>query len=67
MSAPLVLTPRNTRRLADALDALTTMTRETGVRIDAYSAVTLRIGEATIEARWDDEDRTYIIDDRVGA
>lgn len=65
MSAPFVVTPRQTRKLAEALESLTVMTRETGVRIDAYQPVNLRIGDATIDARWDEEGREYVIDDRV--
>lgn len=67
MTAPFVLTPRQARSLSDALYSLTDMTRQTGVRIDAYGAVTLRLGDSTIDTRWDEEDRQYVIDDRVGS
>ena len=67
MSAGFTITPWQARKMADALDALTAMTRATNVRIDAYGPVSLRVAEdAVIEARWDDESREYVIDDRVG-
>jgi hypothetical protein len=68
MSAPFKMTPRDAQMLADALAALTEMTRKTGVRIDAYNPASLRVtGDSVIEAKWDDEARHYIIDDRIGS
>ena len=68
MSAPLVLTPWQVARLAEALEQLTKTTLNTRVRIDAYGAIPLRIGDdATLDVRWDEESRQYVIDDRVGS
>ena len=68
MSAPLRLTAWQVARLAEALETLTEMTRKTRVRIDAYGAVPVRIGDdAALDVVWDEEDRHYVIDDRVGA
>ena len=63
------LTARQVKHFADALDGITKVTRETGVRFDAYTALAVQVGDATIEVRWDDQEGygEYVVDDRNGS
>lgn len=69
MSAPLRLTAAEVRYLADALDAMTKMTRSTGVRLDPFGAVDFAIGATSIKFVYDSNEGygEYVIDDRVGS
>lgn len=68
MSAPLKLTPRDVQMLADAMAALTEMTRKTGVEIDAYGPADVQVNaDSVVKVRWIADDRQYVIDDQVGS
>jgi len=62
------MTPREVQNLAEALAQFTQTTRSTGVRFDSYEPARVRVGDgSTLDVRWDDERREYVIDDRVGS
>lgn len=67
MSAPMRLNSDQLRDLAGALDALTTIHARHGVKVDAYGATQIAIGDATIAISWDSEAEQYVIDDRNGS
>jgi hypothetical protein len=62
------LTSEQARYLADALDAMTKMTRATGVRLDPYGPIDFQIGDVTIKFAYDSAEGygEYVINDRVG-
>lgn len=66
MSAPLSLSAEQVRQIADALDAMTEMTRRTGVNLDPYGGSKIGIGQNCIAYSWDEGTQAYVIDDRNG-
>jgi hypothetical protein len=67
VSAPMVLNARQLRLLADALDGLTAVRKDTRVTLDTFAPLDLTVGDVSIRARWDDESKEFIVDDRVGS
>lgn len=66
MSAPLNLTAEQMRSVASALDAMGEMTKATGVDLLPYGNGQLGIGGNVLAFGWDDETKTYVINDRNG-
>ena len=71
MSAPLQLTSHQLVSLARFLAAATEATRATGVRVDAYGPVSLRLDEegadVVMQFAWHEATEQYVIDDRIGS
>lgn len=64
MSAPLKLDAEQLRQLAKALDALSDITRETGVGFASYGRFTADIGDSALAVSHDGE--RYTVDDCNG-
>lgn len=65
MSAPLSLTSEEMRSLATALDAMSEITRTTGVDLAPYGRQQIGLGDNHLSFSWDDA-KGYVIDDRNG-
>lgn len=66
MSAPLNLTTEQMRQIATALDAMSEITRTTGVDLAPYGRQQIGLGDNHLSYSWDDEANAYVIDDRNG-
>lgn len=67
MSAPMILTSKQLDGLARALEELTAIRHNYGVRIAVYSTTDIAIGDTTVAIGWDDDLDQYVIDDRNGS
>lgn len=65
MSGPLSLTAEEMRHLATALDAMSEITRTTGVDLAPYGRQQIGLGDNHLSFSWDDA-KGYVIDDRNG-
>lgn len=66
MSAPLSLTAEQMRKLAAALDAMSEITRTTGVDLLPYGNGQLGIDGNVLAFGWDSGTQSYLIADRNG-
>lgn len=66
MSAPLKLAAEQVRKIAAALDAMSEMTKTTGVELQPYGNGQLGIDGNVLAFGWDQESQSYMIDDRNG-
>lgn len=66
MSAPLKLTAEQMRKVAAALDAMSEITKTTGVDLTPYSNGQLGIDGNVLAFGWDKDTQSYLIDDRNG-
>lgn len=64
MSAPMKLTADQMRNVAAALDALTEITKTTGVDLNPHGLGQLGLDDNTLAFSWDGS--AYVIDDRNG-
>jgi hypothetical protein len=64
VSAPLNLTAEQMRKVAAALDALTEVTKTTGVSLTPNMRLELGLDDNVLHASWDGG--AYVIDDRNG-
>jgi hypothetical protein len=64
MGAALKLTPGQLRDLAQALDMLAEITKQTGVQFCVYDRLTVEIGDSTLKIQ--DKDGTYVVEDYIG-
>lgn len=64
MSAPLMLDPGQLRNLATALEALSSIERETGVDFSSAGLLSATIGDSSLSIGHNGE--TYIVKDRNG-
>jgi hypothetical protein len=58
------LTAEQMRQIATALDALTEVTKTTGVSLTPYSRLELGLDDNVLHVSWDGS--AYVIDDRNG-
>jgi hypothetical protein len=66
VSAPLNLTSEQMRKVAAALDAMSEMTKETGVDLMPYGNGQLGIDGNVLALGWDQDTQSYLINDRNG-
>ncbi|MFG3051918.1 hypothetical protein ACGFZP_13335 [Kitasatospora sp. NPDC048239] len=66
MSAPLNISAEQMRELAAALDAMSEMTRTTGVDLTPNGRRQIGIADNMLSIIWSEEVRAYVIDDRIG-
>lgn len=64
MSAPLKLTPDDLTNLAHALERLTEITNDTGVKFCVYGGLAVEVGESTLTVQH--VEGRYVVDDRIG-
>jgi hypothetical protein len=64
MSAPLNLTAEQLRKIGSALDAMTEITKSTGVELNPHGLGQLGLDSNTLSFSWDGS--AYVIDDRNG-
>lgn len=63
MSAPLKLAAQQVRKIATALDAMSEMTKATGVELQPYGNAQLGIDGNVLAFGWDKDTQSYLIDD----
>jgi hypothetical protein len=54
------------RKIAAALDAMSEMTKTTGVTLQPYGNAQIGIEDNVLAFAWDKDTQTYLIDDRIG-
>lgn len=64
MSASLRLDAEQLRQLATALEQLTKITEETGIRFTSYAEMSAEVGDNNIRIGYDGQ--RYVVDDRTG-
>jgi len=68
MSAPLRLTPSELHDLADALIALGNIKVKHGVDVSHLAPAQVTVNDdVTLNARWDEDEHGFVIDDRYGS
>jgi hypothetical protein len=66
VSAPMKLTAEQMRKIASALDAMSEMSKATGVDLLPYGNGQLGIDGNVLAFGWDQDSQSYLIDDRNG-
>lgn len=66
MSGRLNLTAEQLRKLGNALDAMTEITRTHGVTFTPYSRLEVGLDDNVLYVAWNEAAEAYVIDDRNG-
>lgn len=66
MSAPLKLNADQLRHLSYALDRMSFLAKETGVRLDVHGRFEVGIEGNVLTIGWDEDAEQYVLDDRIG-